>query len=188
MKQAYPAIKSANPMIKVLNGGLGGTKSDATHIPGDVFFAKLYQYGAKGNFDVASFHPYSYPCFPSRACSKPRPWYRIPSVRNTMVAHGDGAKRIWATEFGSPTNGTSGDGHVTESNQALIMNDAMTQWQKLSYTGPFFVFNFSDNGTDPKVKSDWFGLVSHDLSYLKPAYTLYRMLATGKSTALPSRA
>lgn len=179
MKQAYPSIKLAKPAIKVLNGGVGGTRSDATHIPGDVFFAALYENGAKGNFDVASFHPYSYPCFPSKACAKNRSWYRIQKVRDAMVANGDGAKQIWATEFGSPTNGTANDGHVSEATQAAIMVDGMNEWRKLSFAGPFFVFNFSDNGTDPNVKNDWFGLVSKDLTYLKPAYAAYRKLATG---------
>jgi hypothetical protein len=178
MKKAYPAIKNANPAVKVLNGGVGGTRSDATHIPGDVFFAELYKNGAKGNFDVASFHPYSYPCFPSKTCSTDRTWYHVPAVRETMVANGDGAKKIWATEFGSPTNGTATDGHVTEQQQAAIMVDGMQEWRKLTYGGPFFVFNFSDNGTDPAQKNDWFGLVSNDLSYHKPAYTAYRDLAT----------
>jgi hypothetical protein len=109
----------------------------------------------------------------------PRSWYRTPLVRKTMVAYGDGAKKIWATEFGSPTNGIAGDGHVDEQTQAAIMVDAMQEWQKKTYGGPFFVFQFRDNGTDPAVKNDWYGLVSHDLRTLKPAYTSYRQLATG---------
>lgn len=179
MKQAYPAIKKANVAVKVLNGGLGGTQNDATHIPGDVFFADLYKYGAKGFFDIVSFHPYSYPCFPSKACSTLRPWYRVPSVYQTMIANGDGAKKIWATEFGSPTNGTANDGHVSEQTQAAIMIDGMQQWQKYSYAGPFFVFQFRDQGTNPTIKNDWFGLVSHNLGRLKPSYTAYQELATG---------
>jgi hypothetical protein len=182
LQKAYPAIKHANPAIKVLNGGVGGVKNDATHIAGDLFFAQLYNYGAQGNFDIASFHPYSYPCFPSQTCAKKRAWYRVPSVHDTMVANGDGAKQIWATEFGAPTNGLPSDGHVSEATQAAIMLDGMQEWRKLSYVGPFFVFNFSDNGTDPRVKNDWFGIVSKDLTHLKPAYAAYRKLATGKST------
>jgi polysaccharide biosynthesis protein PslG len=96
-----------------------------------------------------------------------------------MVDHGDGAKQIWATEFGSPTSGVAGDGHVDEKTQAAIMTDAMGQWSKRTYAGPFFVFEFRDNGTNPQVKNDWFGLVSHDLTRTKPAYSAYRRLATG---------
>jgi polysaccharide biosynthesis protein PslG len=178
LKQAYPAIKHANSAIEVLNGGVGGTKTDATHIAGDTFIAGLYKYGAKGSFDAVSFHPYSYPCFPSKACSLVRTWDRVPAVYQTMVANGDGTKQIWATEFGSPTNGKPGDGHVSEQDQAGIMVDAMKQWKKLPYTGPFFVFQFRDNGTNPNVKNDWFGVVSHDLTHLKPAYAAFKKLAT----------
>lgn len=179
MKLAYPAVKNANPAIKVLNGGVGGTKTDSTQIAGDVFFADLYKYGAKGNFDIASFHPYSYPCFASKPCSKDRSWYHIPSVRATMVNHGDGAKPIWATEFGAPTNGGSArDGHVSEQTQAALIVDGMKAWHQYSFAGPLFVFQFRDNGTDPRVKNDWFGLVTNDLSRLKPSYTAYKSLAT----------
>ena len=30
-----------------------------------------------------------------------------PSLRSTMTDNGDGGKKIWATEFGAPTNGPS---------------------------------------------------------------------------------
>jgi hypothetical protein len=96
-----------------------------------------------------------------------------------MVAHGDGAKKIWATEYGAPTNGTANDGHVTQQTQAALMVDAMKQWKMFSYAGPFFVFEFRDNGTNATEKNDWFGLVSHNLANTKPAYSAYKQLATG---------
>jgi hypothetical protein len=100
-----------------------------------------------------------------------------------MVAHGDGAKLIWATEFGSPTNGAPGDGHVDEQRQSDIMVDAMTRFRDYPWSGPFFVFTIRDHGTDPRLKSDWFGLVSHDLAHEKIAFTTYRDLATGVGAA-----
>jgi hypothetical protein len=33
------------------------------------------------------------------------------TVRGVMVANGDGAKKIWATEYGAPTKRISGDAH-----------------------------------------------------------------------------
>jgi hypothetical protein len=182
MKASYGRIKAANPSVQVLTGGVGGTQSDATSMPGDVFVAKLYQYGAKGHFDVLSFHPYSYPCVPTQPCSKDRSWYHLPDVRATMVQYGDGAKKIWATEFGSPTNGVSGDGHVTEQQQSDIMLAGMTAFQKYTWSGPFFVFTFRDYGTDTQRKADWFGLVSHDLQHKKIAFWTYEYEATGQGT------
>ena len=182
MKQTYPAIKAVNPTVTVLTGGLGAqnaVRKGQQGIAGDIFFGQMYAQGAQGYFDALSWHPYSYPCTPSQTCAKNRPWYKTPSVRQMMVDNGDGAKAIWATEFGSPTNGTLNDGHVTEDQQSSIMVDAMQQWVALSYGGPFFVFCFRDHGTDPTKKSDWFGVVSRDFKHKKVAYFTYQTLATG---------
>ena len=73
---------------------------------------------------------------------------------------------------------SANDGHVDEKTQAAIMVDGMKAWQKYSFAGPFFVFEFRGNGTDTSVKNDWFGVVSHNLQRLKPAYTTYQQLAT----------
>jgi hypothetical protein len=182
MKAAYRRIKAADPRVQVLTGGIGGTRADATHIPGDVFVDRLYDYGAKGHFDAVSFHPYSYPCVPTQPCAKDRTWYRLPAVRAAMVSHGDGGKEIWATEFGAPTNGTPTDGHVTEQQQSDMLLAAMTAFRKYPWSGPFFAFTLRDYGTNPQRKADWFGLVSHDLLHKKIAFHMYRYEATGLGT------
>ena len=99
-----------------------------------------------------------------------------------MTQNGDGAKQIWATEFGAPTSGVAGDGHVDEATQSQIMVDAMQQWVTFSYGGPFCVYEFRDFGTNPVDKSDWFGIVSNDLRHKKPAFFAYQYFATGKGT------
>jgi hypothetical protein len=182
MRQSYPAIKAANPSVTVLTGGLGAQnaiRKGQQGIAGDIFFGQMYDWGAQGLFDVLSWHPYSYPCTPSQPCPKNRPWYKTPAVRKLMVDHGDGAKQIWATEFGAPTNGKLGDGHVDEATQSSIMLDGMQQWVQLPYGGPFFVFAFRDNGTDVTKKSDWFGIVSRDFKHKKIAYFTYKTTALG---------
>jgi len=182
MQVSYPAIKAVNPDITVLTGGLGAqnaTRKGVQVIAGDVFFGQMYSYGAQGSFDVLSWHPYSYPCTPSETCSQNRPWYRTPAVRQLMVDNGDGNKPIWATEFGSPTNGTSTDGHVTEAEQDSIMVDGMNLWVQLSYAGPMFIYSFRDAGTDTAHKDNFFGIVNRDFSHKKPAYYTYRQMALG---------
>ena len=181
MQLSYPAIKAADPNILVLTAGLGAQKNDGVGVPGDVFFAQLYTYGVKGSFDVLSWHPYSYPCFPSGSCTKSRPWYRTANVIQTMADNGD-SKPIWATEFGAPTNGTATDGHVDENNQAAMMVDGMKDWVKLSNGGPFFVFEYRDFGHNPTVKSDWFGLVNYKGKQRKLSFYTYQYEATGKTT------
>jgi hypothetical protein len=185
MQLTYPAIKAVNPTVTVLTGGLGAQsaiRKGVHSIAGDVFFSQMYAQGAQGYFDALSWHPYSYPCTPSGSCSLPRPWYKNSTVRQLMVDHGDGSKQIWATEFGSPTNGQDGDGHVDEATQSSIMLDAMNQWVQLPYAGPFFVFSFRDHGTDPAHKDNFFGLLSQDFKHKKPAYYAYRKIATGLSS------
>ena len=181
MQQSYTAIKAVDPNILVLTAGLGAQRIDETAQAGDVFFANMYTYGAAGYFDVLSWHPYSYPCFPGESCPKSRPWYRTPTVRQLMVDHGDGGKPIWATEFGAPTGGVAGDGHVDENNQAAMMVDAMKRWVALPYAGPFFVFTFRDYGKNPTDKSDWFGLESYNGKYKKLSFFTYQYEATSKS-------
>jgi len=182
MQASYTAIKAANPDVLVLTAGLGAQNAvrQGVHtIAGHEFFAQMYTYGAHGYFDVLSWHPYSYPCTPSQSCTQSRPWYKNDFVRQLMVNNGDGAKPIWATEFGAPTNGKPDDGHVTEDQQNSIMVDGLNSWVALPYAGPMFVFSFRDFGTDPAHKSNFFGLVSNDFKHKKPAYFTYRQIALG---------
>jgi hypothetical protein len=181
MKDVYPAVKAVDRRITVLNGGVGGTRTHAGAIAADKWISQLYANGAGGTFDQLSFHPYSYPCTPSDGCGT-RTWGLLTKVRKLMTSHGDKAKQIWATEFGAPTNGVGNDGHVTEAQQSSIMVDGMQQWAKFSWSGPFFVYEFRDFGTDAPDKSDWFGLVSNDLKHKKPAFFAYQYEATGKGT------
>jgi hypothetical protein len=62
------------------------------------------------------------------------------------------------------------------------MLDAMQQWITFPWGGPFFVFTLRDHGTNPKLKGDWFGLVSRDFGHKKPAYFTYKYEATGVGT------
>jgi hypothetical protein len=185
MKDVYPAVKAADHNILVLNGGVGGTQNSGGSIAGDTWIADLYAHGAKGTFDVVSFHPYSYPCIPSQGCPT-RTWGELTTLRQTMTNNGDANMKVWATEFGSPTNGRANDGHVTEAMQSTIMIDGMKQWVTFPWGGPFFVYEFRDFGTKPGVKSDWFGIVSSDFQHKKPAYFAYQYEATGKGTPPPS--
>jgi hypothetical protein len=187
MQAAYPAIKTVDPNITVLTAGLGAQNNTSGSQAGDVFFTNMYSYGAHGYFDVLSWHPYSYPCFPSGSCAVQRPWYRTAYVRQLMVNNGDGAKPIWATEFGAPTNGVTGDGHVDENNQAAMMVDAMKNWVTLSYGGPFFGYEMRDKGGNTLKKDRWFGMMSHNSSHKKLAYYTYQYEATGHtSITLPA--
>lgn len=157
----------------------------ATHdlgIPATIFFGSLVPDGAtpstfvstsytsmaqKYHFDTMTFHPY---------CGNPEtdPQFNtIPaSVYSVMVAHGDGAKKMWATEFGAPTAGPIS---VTEAQQADLVTRAYNTWAAKSYTGPLLWYSVRDTGTDPNDREQHFGLLRYDFTE-KPSYSTYKNL------------
>lgn len=168
MALTYRAIKASDPGAVVLTGGLGGEKSDSTRIPGDVFVANLYELGAGASFDGVSFHPYTYPYSPPA-----RSWNRMLNVRQIMVKNGDGAKKIWATEFGAPTNGPRPRVVVSERRQAELLREAYDLFSSYRWAGALMWFQHRDNGNDPRVQDDWFGLLRANRTE-KPAVAAYR--------------
>ncbi len=98
-----------------------------------------------------------------------------PSMRSVMQANGDGAKKIWGTEFGAPTNGPNG---VSEQAQAQAITKAYALWKTYDWAGPLFTYQMRDYGTDPSNRENFFGLLRHNFSQ-KPAYGAYRAAAEG---------
>jgi polysaccharide biosynthesis protein PslG len=155
---SYPLIKAADPDVKVLTGGLGGSRDKKGNISGDVFLDALYKAGAKPYFDGVSYHPYTYPLAPSDDTGS-RGWSRMIHARQIMVDNGDGDKKIWITEFGAPT---SGPNPVTQEKQAQIMHDAYQLWSTYSWAGPLCWFDYRDKGTDQSDHGNFFGLYTND--------------------------
>jgi hypothetical protein len=160
LEQAYAAIKQRDPFTYVLAGGTAPAPDDPSgkDMSPASFLNALYFWGARGSFDAFGHHPYSFPCSPLTEA----PWnafYQTLSLHWIMAYHGDGAKRIWATESGAPTgadvNGCSGVGgkSVTEATQAQFAAQYILRWTKDwgSFTGPLFWFQVRDNGTNPWV-------------------------------------
>ena len=149
LKAAYPAIKAADPQATVLNGGTAPAPTDGTNFQPVDFLKGIYANGGGNSFDVVSHHPYCWPASPGDAESWSA-WYQMygtnPSLRSVMSANGDGAKKIWATEFGAPTNGPSGS-HVSEATQAAMMTKAYAEWRSYAWSGPMFAYQGRDLGT-----------------------------------------
>jgi hypothetical protein len=55
-----------------------------------------------------------------------------------MIAKGDSAKEIWATEYGLPSSpyGTT--------KQATFIQDFLTKWRTISYVGPEYIYTAQD--------------------------------------------
>jgi hypothetical protein len=157
LQLSYPLIKAADPGVKVLTGGLGGTTGKGV-VAGDEYLAALYKDGAKPYFDGVSYHPYTYPLLPSDD-SGARSWSRMLRARQIMVANGDADKQIWVTEYGAPTEGP---GSVSQQQQAAIMYDAYRLWAGYPWAGPLCWFDYRDKGTDTSDHGNFFGLYAKD--------------------------
>ena len=180
IRAAYPRIRSANPGAVVLAGATSPAPNDGTQIDEVTFLQQVYANGGHGSFDAWSHHPYTHPAPPGNVhpdCA----WYQIygteTSIRSLMKANGDGAKQVWGTEYGPPTQGTPGS--VSESTQAQWVTDAYRLWRSYDWAGPLFWY--SDRDEQPTGAStaawDYCGLLRHDFSP-KAAWSAYRAAAS----------
>lgn len=180
LKAAYTAIKKVQPSATVISAGVAPAATDGTNYTQYDFIQGMYAAGAHGYFDALGDHPY---CYSDPQCpvttNNGGSWALMAlapqSLRTLMVANGDSNKKIWMTEFGAPTGGTP---HVTEAQQAQMMQQAYTLAASYSWAGPLFWYTYQDSGTDQSTVEDWFGVLRADGSQ-KPSYTTYRQL-TGK--------
>jgi hypothetical protein len=189
LKAAYTTIKSADPSSIVLMSGLGpgpGSQEPYTYLQA------MYTAGAKGYFDAANLHPYSYPDMPAPAvasnCKSYNGFcYDLPTMHAVMEQHGEGNKKIWLTEFGCPTGTHAGyPASCTDAILAQQITQAFYQANAWEWTGPFFVFSWQDT-----TQNGDFGLYytngtpkSAALSAFKEAASLSSVtVATSKSAA-----
>jgi hypothetical protein len=84
LREAYPAIKGANPEAVVVTGGM----TDHTEFP-----TGIYQAGGGAFFDIMNLHTYGIPVQWSFVL-------RGAALRDLMTQHGDARKPLWNTEFG----------------------------------------------------------------------------------------
>ncbi len=170
LKSAYPAVKAVDPSAVVVTGGTAPAPDapDGTDYQPATWLRALYDRGARGNFDAVGHHPYSFPTNPLDA----QHWNAFTQTRalhDLMVQHGDGAKKIWATEMGAAT-GTAA-GVLTEAQQAQWIRDYYFGWNTefADFTGPMFVMGVRDRTPNRGAKWENLGLLRFDRS-AKPAY------------------
>lgn len=140
-------------------------------------------------FSAVGIHPYSWPKSPMLAADY-NAFYTVDNgdsdfnLRSIMQQHGWGDKQIWATEFGSSTQGDlmagldtllgrSRPDHVSEEMQAEILQQGMAAWSTKRFAGPMFVHADSDQWLMDHKNEGGFGLRRSDGSK-KPAYDIFR--------------
>ena len=188
LKLSYRNIKLTDAHSTVLTGGTASTGTGKGSLSPADFVAGIYANGGYGYFDAVANHPYSRPFLPSFD------WYwnawqqmanTKPNIRSIMVANGDAAKKIWITEYGTPTGGPGGlatnglilsernDDHVTEALQSRTVTTAIAMYRTYSWAGPFFWYSYKDNGTSQDDAENFYGLIRANGTH-KPAYGAYQ--------------
>lgn len=160
VRAAYPAIKQVRPDATVLAGALAAAGDDGVNIPGPRFVSDMYARGAGGHFDALSFHPYNYP---ERLDGTH--WNTMAmtdQIHRTMVARGDGAKKIWFTEFGAPSG--SGPRASSEQVQGEIVAGGVAIAASRPYIGGYLAYTLKDYGTNKYDMEQNFGIVRNDWS------------------------
>jgi hypothetical protein len=163
LKAAGDAAHQADSSAIVLSGGLSPAWDDGTNIQQVTFLNQVYNAGIQSSFDAVAMHPYSYPALPMDPTTTSwNSFVNLPKLHDVMVNHGDGAKKIWLTEFGAPT-GTS-SAAVSEAKQAQIAHDGYDAVTKWSWAGPLFWYAQRDWGTNTADSEQNFGLMRKDFT------------------------
>jgi hypothetical protein len=184
LQAAYPAIKAADPDALVVGGVVGSTVTYENYTLNPVTFVdQMYQAGAQGYFDALSFHPYQYTTPFSQGGYHPdSPINQLADIHDLMVANGDADKLVWASEYGQPTSVSS------DAEQAAYIEDMLTTWRTIDYTGPAFIYTLEDDLTGSTNPEDTLGLIRDDGTW-KPAAYVVRDLATSPTpTPTPTTA
>lgn len=144
LRVSAAALRSVAPGLTVLTGGLSPARDrPGSSLSPKTFLAGVYDAGGRDSFDAVADHPYTFPLDPTTRVSS-NAFLDTRGLYGVMVAHGDGAKRIWATEVGAPTRGS---GSVSERTQAQWVGEYYSVWNTWPYTGPMLWYSVRDTGT-----------------------------------------
>jgi hypothetical protein len=181
IKAAGPAIRAANPAIKVVVGG--PTNVDTA------WYTEFYKTpGIIGTYDALGVHPYQSPgdATPEAYDPKYGQFYmrHIPALDSLMTSKNDPAK-IWSTEFGWSSHDNSTYSHpipnykrgVTEAQQADYLLRAMPVLVQSKRMEAAFWYS-SIVTTSGDARFDNFGLLRDNLQR-KPAYFAMKCASTG---------
>ncbi len=180
LKQCYIRIKQVDPKATVLNGGIAPAANSKLTIDPQDFLKGMYRDGARDYMDAVNYHPYSYPALPSNTANW-NSWSKMgdlpDSIRSIMIDNGDGAKKIWATEFGAPTSGPAA--FAAEDLQTYEIEDAIHQLARKPWLATLFIHTYKDSGTSKSNIENFFGVLRFDGSR-KPAYYALKKLLANK--------
>ena len=201
LRSAYTVIKSvpSEKNADVLTGGTAPATNDQradTSFKPLTWLRCLYDNSvckatahssAKGFFTAVGHHPYSGIAAPLADFSW-NSFKQTKALHQLMVENGDGAMKIWATEFGYSSDNNKAYG-VGIKGQADFLVQAVIDWHAWPYAGPMFVYNLRNSynpaETDPSqpdAERDKFstaGLLNYDYSAKTAAFAFYALTHAG---------
>ncbi|MEX7472134.1 cellulase family glycosylhydrolase [Mycobacterium adipatum] len=185
VKAAYTAIKAHDDPddpdddITVVAGVLGSGRTlgdNFTMNPVD-FLQGMYDADAHGYFDAFSFHPYHYDIpFSEGETQSDSPILQLRELRTLMEQYGDGALKVWASEYGLPTTPFDPQHPLlynSPEKQAEFLADFLASWQREAGTGPIFIYSTRDINSGSPSDQDNFGIWYTDWQE-KPAVQVIR--------------
>jgi hypothetical protein len=172
LKAAYQAIKAADPDAEIITSGNPVDKV-SKHGSGVSWLQDLYDLGYGPYITAVGAHPYDYSTLPSRGGNWRYMEGNDPSLRSVMIAHGDGAKKIWVTEYGYPSCSPKNSAW-TESREAQYLQDAYATLQKKSWAGPLMWYSYRDHGTTKSTPENCYGIVRKDFTLKALPYNAYK--------------
>ncbi|MGW0161428.1 cellulase family glycosylhydrolase [Mycobacterium sp. NPDC003323] len=191
LKAGYQAIKQVDASAVVIAGSVvaGPTRPDGSTMSPVDFLQGMYDAGAHGYFDAISYHPYLFSMPFSGGQNQPHfdyPIEQLDQMRALMVEHGDGALKVWITEYGQPTT-TLADGTVlTEAQQAAFIADLLRTWQSVEGAGPVFFYNLRDTQTGDSNPDHNLGLYQSDWTQKEAAEVLAALIKELNPTHHPA--
>ena len=178
------AVHAADPAAQLLVGGLApAVTAGGTYSPQD-FVADLYSAGLGSSLDGVAVHPYCFPALPGEGQSWSG-WSQMVAVHDVMTSYGDGAKGVWATEFGAPTNGRGAiatyanrayslhPDHVDADLQARTVDAGISAAETLPWLRMLLWYSVEDLGASSTTNVNSFGLLNPN-GTAKPAYTRWQ--------------
>lgn len=159
LKGVYEAARAERSSKPVLVGGLAPAGNTATTVGAAEFLKQLYASACACYFQGIATHPYTTQVPLVDNVAK-----RLDKIRAVRDAAADSAKRLWITEFGLSSNGTS---DVTLENQGSELAQVYRSIEGHDVAA-FVIHRFHDVGFDGPYWNET-GIVREDLS-LKPAY------------------
>ncbi|MCW4045023.1 MAG: endo-1,4-beta-xylanase [Candidatus Bathyarchaeota archaeon] len=136
LQTAYTQAKLANPNSIIISGGLAAND--------DIYLQQMYNYGAKGYFDLLGLHPYFKPNSPTINYDPdyvrwgvwdPHEFPKISLMKDVMEVNGDTSIDILITELGVG-DGAGPEGATTEAIQARALTRV---FEKLGQEFPYVI-------------------------------------------------